>query len=127
MAQTIIVVVDDLFFASKIRGAGEQAGVDIIFAKTVEAVITAAESQRPSLVIADLHSKQCNPIQLAKRVKSHQELKTVPLVGFFSHVQVELKRGAEEAGFDHTIPRSALSNFLADMLKAPESGGLYPV
>ena len=122
MQRNVIAVVDDLFFASKIRGAVEQADARVIFARTIDAVIAATESQRPFLFIADLHSQGCNPIQLAQRLKSHQELKGVPLVGFFSHLQVELARRSKEAGFDQAIPRSALTNYLGEILKAPQTG-----
>ena len=112
----IIAVVDDLFFASKIRGTAEQLGVTVRFAKTSDEVITAS-IERPTLIIADLHSQRCDPIQLAQQIKSDARLRAVPLLGFFSHVETELKRQAEEAGFDRVILRSVFSNQLGDILR----------
>jgi len=40
----------------------------------------------------------------------------VPVVGFFSHVQTELQRRAEEAGFDHVLTRSAFTKRLPEIL-----------
>ena len=103
----------------------EQAGARVIFAKTIEAVIEAvieaAKKEKPSLIIADLHSQRCDPISLAQRVKSDEELRLVPLFGFFSHVETELKNQAEQAGFDHVLPRSAFAKNLSKILL--RSGG----
>src|SRR6266852_5886168 len=100
MDRNVIAVVDDLFFASKIRGTAEQLGVKVRFARSVDAVIDAAKAEKPSLIIADLHSEASDPIDLARRLKSEQKLRSIPLIGFFSHVQTDLQRTAEQAGFD---------------------------
>ena len=117
MSNNAIAVVDDLFFASKIRGAAEQTGIRVVFAKTIDAVIEAAETASPSLIIADLNSERCDVMELAQRLKSDAKLCAVPLVGFFSHVQTELQRRAEQAGFDRVMPRSAFTKQLGELLK----------
>ena len=117
MARTVIAVVDDLFFASKIRGTAEQLGVKVVFANTIDAAIDAAEREQPSLIIADLHSERCDAMGLARRLKSDEKLRTVSLVAFFSHVQTELLRQAEHAGFDRVLPRSAFSKHLPEILR----------
>ncbi len=116
MPRTAIVVVDDLFFASKIRGTAEQVGVEVRFARTVDTLIQAAREDHPSLIIVDLHSINCDPIALAKELKADEQLHSIPLLGFFSHVQTELQRKAREAGFDVVIPRSAFTRDLKDIL-----------
>src|SRR5258708_39520399 len=110
MQRNIIAVVDDLFFASKIRGTAEELGVSASFARGVEEVIEAARLDRPSLIICDLHSSKVNPMELARRLKADKELRSIPLLGFFSHVQTELQLEAEEAGFDLVMPPPAFSN-----------------
>ncbi len=117
MARTVIAVVDDLFFASKIRGTAEQLEVKVVFANTIDTAIDAAEREQPSLIIADLHSESCDAMGLARRLKSDEKLRTVSLVAFFSHVQTELQRQAEQAGFDRVLPRSAFSKHLPEILR----------
>ena len=117
MTRTVIAVVDDLFFASKIRGAAEQLGVKVVFAKTIDTAIDAAENEQPSLIIADLHSERCDAMELARRLKSDERLCGVRLIGFFSHVQTDFQRRAEAAGFDQVMPRSAFTQKLSDLLK----------
>ena len=45
-------------------------------------------------------------------------LNAIPLLGFFSHVQIELQQAALTAGFDQVVPRSAFTKNLADILRS---------
>lgn len=116
MQRNIIAVVDDLFFASKIRGTAEALDVTVRFVRTVEATIEAARLDKPALVICDLHSQKVDPLELANQLKADEELRSIPLLGFFSHVQTELQRQAEAAGFDRVLPRSAFTKNLGVIL-----------
>src|SRR5437773_3431320 len=116
MQRNVIALVDDLFFASKIRGTAEQLGVSVSFLRNLESLNQAALRDRPSLIICDLHSQRIDPIELAKQLKADEQLRSIPLLGFFSHVQTELQRQAREAGFDVVMPRSAFTRDLNDIL-----------
>lgn len=116
MPGNIIAVVDDLFFASKIRGTAEELGVTVTFVRNVSALLEAARRDQPSLIICDLHSQRVDPADLAKQLKADEQLRSIPLLGFFSHVQIELQHQAEAAGFDRVMPRSAFSKNLGQIL-----------
>src|SRR5213079_975168 len=116
MPRNVIAIVEDLFFASKIRGTAEQLGVSVSFLRNSESLNEAVLRDRPSLIICDLHSQRIDPIELAKRLKADEQLRSIPLLGFFSHVQTELQRKAEAAGFDRVLPRSAFSKSLGEIL-----------
>jgi two-component system cell cycle response regulator DivK len=116
MTRNIIAVVDDLFFASKIRGTAEALGVRVRFARSVEATIEAARQDKPAFVICDLHSQKVDPLEVAKQLKADGDLRSIPLLGFFSHVQTEVQRQAEAAGFDRVLPRSAFTKNLVGIL-----------
>ena len=118
MPRNIIAVVDDLFFAAKIRGTAEELGVTARFARNIDAVFETARRDQPSKIICDLHSQKVDPIELAKRLKADEQLRAIPLLGFFSHVQTELQRRAEAAGFDRVMPRSAFTKNLAEIMRS---------
>src|SRR5713226_1181301 len=120
MTRTVIAVVDDLVFASKIRGTAEQLGVSVDFPRGAEALLESARHDRPSLIICDLHSNRIDPIGLARDLKSDEQLRSIPLLGFFSHVQTDLQHQAEKAGFDRVVPRSAFTKHLPDILSGTE-------
>ena len=117
MKRRVIVAVDDLIFAAKIRTTAEHVGVEVIFPRSLEALLEACKQSAPALVIIDLHLQREDPFALARSLKASQELRATTLISFFSHVQVELQRRAEEAGFDRVLPRSAFSKRLPEILQ----------
>jgi CheY-like chemotaxis protein len=116
MTRNIIAAVDDMFFAAKIRASAEALGVSIKFYRQLDALATAAAEQSPDLIIVDLHNERLDAMALARQFKSTETVKAIPLLGFFSHVQTELRQRAFTAGFDSVIPRSVFSKELASIL-----------
>ena len=116
MSRNILAAVDDMFFAAKIRAAAEALGVNIKFHRQLDGLVNAAAEQSPTLIIVDLHNEKLNPFELALELKANEGVKTIPLLGFFSHVQTDLQRAALEAGYDQVIPRSVFSRDLAKIL-----------
>ena len=116
MSHTVIAAVDDMFFMSKIRAAAESLNVTVRFVRNGDALFSAAVESRPALIIVDLQSQKLAPLELARRLKSDEQLSTIPLLGFYSHVETELRNQAQSAGFDRILPRSAFSTNLAEIL-----------
>ena len=116
MNRRVIAAVSDLLFASKIRGTAEHLNVTVEFARAEDALFDAAKAEVPSLVILDLHAAQLDPFALAARLKADEQLRGVPIVGFFSHVQTDLQRRAREAGVDHVLTRSEFTKRLPEIL-----------
>ena len=117
MKRRVLAAVDDIFFAAKIRGAADVLGVAYESARDAAAAVESARSNPPSVVVADLHATRCDPFALAESFKRDPALANVPLVGFFSHVQTELRERALRAGFDRVLPRSAFVNQLQQILE----------
>jgi CheY-like chemotaxis protein len=117
MTRNIIAAVDDMFFASKIRATAEALGVNIKFHRQLESLVHAAGEQSPDLILVDLHNEKLDAIELARQLKANERSKSIPLIGFFSHVQTDLQRAAIEAGYDKVVPRSVFSRELAQILK----------
>ena len=115
----VLAIVDDMFFASKIRATAEAVGVGVSFPRSVERLIEKAREAKPDLILVDLHNTKVDPVALATELKATTELKTIPLLGFFSHVQTDLQRNALAAGFDKVIPRSVFARDLAQIIKQP--------
>ena len=112
MSGAIIAVVDDMFFASKIRAVAEAVGAEISFPRSLEALVAKARETNPRLIIVDLHNQKIDASAIASELKSDG----VRLLGFFSHVQTELQRNAMAAGFDQVIPRSVFARDLSEIL-----------
>jgi CheY-like chemotaxis protein len=114
--RVVVAVVDDMFFASKIRAVAESLNVGVRFARSAAEALEAAQAEEPSLILADLHARRCDPFALAEQLKADEKTRAVPLLGFFSHVQTELRLRAEQAGYDRVMPRSMFSKRLPEIL-----------
>src|SRR2546425_8543832 len=114
--KTVLAVVGDLFFSSKITEAAKQAGVTLKYVTTEKDLLENAQSN-PSLIIFDLNFDAVRPLDLIGKLKGNTALKHINLLGYLSHVQAELKMKAQEAGCDEVMPRSAFSMNLIQILQ----------
>lgn len=114
MRRFVIAATADLFFASKIRATADPLNVEVKFIRNSNAALDAAKQQVPDLIVVDLQTDYA--FDLARELRKHEKLKTVPLLGFYSHVMTELQQQAREAGYDHVLPRSAFSARLSEIL-----------
>ncbi len=109
----VLVIVDDLIFRSRIVTAASHLPASIRL--TDAASMPAARSTDDwQLVIVDLNLESGDPIALIRHLRG--SLPSTPIVGFFSHVQVELQQRAQEAGCSVVMPRSAFVRVLPQLL-----------
>lgn len=107
-----------MFFKSKIRAVAEAVGTEISFPRNKDALIQKVREAKPGLIVVDLHNTKIDAISLASELKSDDELRAIPMLGFFSHVETELQRNALAAGFDRVVPRSVFARDLPTILAA---------
>ncbi len=112
----VVAALDDLLFLVKIQDAARRAGIGVAFVNSLDALLGAAR-QRPALILLDLNTNALPALAAATRLKSDPEFEGVPVVGYVSHVQTELRQKAEEAGLDLVLARSAFSANLPDLLR----------
>jgi len=105
-----------MFFKSKIRAVAEAVGTEISFPRNRDTLIQKVREAKPRLIIVDLHNQKIDPASLANELKADEELRAIPMLGFFSHVETELQRNALAAGFDQVIPRSVFARDLSKIL-----------
>jgi DNA-binding NarL/FixJ family response regulator len=111
----VAVIVDDMFFAVKIKGAAEACGRQIERIKSREQ-LEDLRSAPPSLVIIDLNCDRLDPIETIRYLKTQTGLDVVPIVSFVSHVETEQIRSAQAAGCDYVFPRSAFTQMLVELV-----------
>ncbi len=113
----ILAAVDDLMFKVKLLETAKQVGARIATASTAADALARARAERPALIILDLHSAPCAPAEVLKALKADPDLKTIPTLGYFSHVEAAVGQRALEAGCDQVLPRSAFSARLPELLR----------
>jgi PleD family two-component response regulator len=112
----VLAVVSDLFFSVKLTEAAKRCGLALEFVKDPGELLEKA-NEKPTLIVFDLNFDGVEPIKLIAKLKGNSATKGVSLLGYLSHVQVELKQSAQEAGCDMVMARSALSQNLTQIFK----------
>lgn len=116
MQKRVLAVVSDLFFSVKLTDAAKRNGLALEFVKDSGQVLEKAK-EKPCLIIFDLNYESANPVQLIVELKSQPETKHISLIGYLSHIQVELKQQAQDAGCDMVMARSAFSQNMPQIFK----------
>jgi CheY-like chemotaxis protein len=112
----IVAGVTDLFFTVKINEAARHAGMGVTFAKT-RADALALARDKPKLLILDLNCVAVEPLELVRELKADPVLRAIPIIGFLSHLQADLKKQAQEAGCNMVLARSAFSQNIVQILQ----------
>jgi len=106
----------DLFFSVKINDAAKKLGMTAEFVKDNTLAFEKAKLN-PPLIILDLNCDAADPVDLIAKIKADPGTAGIPIVGFVSHVQTELKQRAQDIGCDTVVARSAFAQNLPAILK----------
>jgi hypothetical protein len=97
----VVAVAPDLLFGSKIEAMLSAAGHDV----TLSPALAEAPLDEADLIVADLDTE--NPEALVGP--------GIPVLGYYSHVNVSTKEAAEAAGVDLAVPRSRMVRELPEL------------
>lgn len=111
---SIVALVTDLLFVSKIKGTADSLGVPLTVARDVGCVMAAVQAGA-RLVIVDMNVSGADPPQVIHQCKAAPDPPRV--IAYLSHVQQDLAAAARNAGADQVLPRSRFSEQLPDILK----------
>jgi CheY-like chemotaxis protein len=112
----VAVLCPDLLFGSRLEGMLKLAGHDVTLAPTPEAATYAAGEA--DVVVVDLTTDQVDGIAFVEALRAHPELDGLPVLGYYAHVEPEVRRRADAAGFDRVVPRSRMNREAAALVEA---------
>jgi CheY-like chemotaxis protein len=116
VAATVVALVEDLIFLSRIRETAKAVGVTVNPGGTTNCVASIAQA-RPQAILLDLNSRRLAAVDCARALKADPATRRIPIVGFVSHMQSDLIAAARAAGCDLVLSRSAFSRRLPDLLR----------
>ncbi len=116
MSDEVLILVDDLFFSSKIVSTARLCGVSARLLKTRRELLQNTDPERTKLIIVDLNGRTTQPLQAIQELNDSSGRDDLPILAFYSHVQTELAEEARKAGARWILPRSAFSTRLARIL-----------
>jgi hypothetical protein len=95
----VALVCPDLLFGSNVEGALRAAGHDVVRHDDAAGVGEA------DVMVVDLNAIDAGPLD------------GIPSVGFYSHVDQDTRRRAEDAGYDVVVPRSRMARETAAVVE----------
>ncbi len=111
----VAALIPDLLFGSKVQATLEAAGHEVdLLTGAVEAW---DEVGGIDLLVVDLTSPDVDGIELFETLATGGELHDVRTLGFFAHVQPEVRERALAAGFDLVVPRSRMAREGAQLVE----------
>lgn len=99
----IVAATSDLFLQSRIGELAQQTGAEAFFATAPDELRRLIGQNRAELVVLDLSSTDYDPFTIGRELKVKFNIR---LFGMFPHVKTELKKRADEAGFEYVVPNS---------------------
>lgn len=114
----VVALIDDLFFQAKLLETAKQVNIELRTCATSDAFAAEITKDTPRLVVIDLNA-QSNPLGAIERVRATGG--DIPLIGFLSHVQVDLAERARAAGCADVMPRSKFTQNMATILARAKS------
>ena len=94
----VVAIASDLLLGSKVEATLSAAGHEV----TLSPALAEAPLDGAKLIVADLDAQ--NPDALVGL--------GIPILGYYSHVNVETREAAEAAGIDLVVPRSRMAREL---------------
>jgi len=114
---TILVGVTDIFFYTKVRDALLSKGYRIERARTQQDVAEKASATSPSAVILNMNDETLNAFQALEALKSDTRLKTLPILAFANHEEVDTFNRARALGVTKIVSRNEFSARLKDLVE----------
>ena len=111
---SLIAVVDDLFFAARIRETARQVNVEVELTPTAHLADRLVRGAIDA-VILDLGGPSA--LDSLRTLKTNPATASTHVVGYVSHVATETIQAARAGGCDEVLARSAFTRQLPDLLR----------
>ena len=110
----VLALVPDLMFGSRVQSALTTAGHEVELIgdeRRLRARLKEAR-ERPTpagVLVVDLTDAELDGASVVEALAGDGELGRMRTLGFYSHVDAQVRERAEQAGFDLVVPRSRMA------------------
>ncbi len=115
--KTILVAVTDIFFYTKVRDALMAKGYRIERARTQQDIAEKASATAPSAFILNMNDERLDAFQALETLKADAGLKTIPILAFANHEEVDTFNRARALGVAKIVSRNEFSSRLKDLVE----------
>jgi PleD family two-component response regulator len=108
--KTILVAVNDVFFYTKLRDALKPLGYTLEKARAQDEVLQKADAVKPAAVILNLNDESLDAFQALAALKNDDRYKTIPVLAFINHDEVDNWKRAQQMGVTKIVSRNEFSS-----------------
>src|SRR5436309_3166379 len=91
MNRTVLALVDDLFWRTKIEHAVKSASSPVTFVSDPADLASAADPDKVGVLLVDLAMRK-EPFDAIAKLKKSPKTKSIPVIGYYEHVRKELQQ-----------------------------------
>jgi PleD family two-component response regulator len=122
--QTILIAVNDIFFYTKIRDALLPNGYTLERVRTLDEVSQKLSALRPTAMIVNMNDPSLDAFRALEAVRSGNGLRSMPILAFANHEEVETWKRAKKLGVTKIVSRNEFSARTRQLIE--ELIGKYP-
>lgn len=105
----VVALIPDLLFGSRVYSALGAAGHDVELVGDEGALKQRLGDEAVTVLVVDLTRSELDGAGIVSSLVADGALAATRTLGFFSHVEPEVRAEAERAGFDMVVPRSRMA------------------
>lgn len=114
---TILVAVTDIFFYTKVRDALRSGGFRLERARSQQDIAGISSSGSAAAVILNMNDDVLNAFQALETLKADARAKTIPILAFANHEEVDTWNRAKSLGVTKIVSRNEFSARTKDLVE----------
>jgi len=118
----VLAAITDVFFYTKLRDVARASGYTLERTRTLDDVLARAAALQPAGLVMNLNEEGFDAFQALSRLKADTTLKSIPILAFANHEEVETWRRAKELGVTKIVSRNEFSARTKDLVEELVSG-----
>jgi PleD family two-component response regulator len=120
--KTVLIAVTDIFFYTKVRDALLPKGYKLERARLQEDIAAKASALHPSAVIVNMNDEMLDAFNALETLKADPRFKTIPILAFANHEEVETWNRAKSLGVTKIVSRNDFSARTKDLVEEVITG-----
>ncbi|HMU31752.1 MAG TPA: histidine kinase [Nitrospira sp.] len=116
MNTTIVVAVTDIFFYTKVRDALRPQGYTLERIRNQDEVAEKMTSVQPAALILNMNDLAVDAFKALETIQSNPALRSLPILAFANHEEVDTWRRAKELGVTKVVSRNEFSARTKDLV-----------
>src|SRR5438128_862496 len=122
----VVTFTADLLFGSRVQGSLAAAGEDVELVSDRESLRAAVEEAgggAPEVLVVDLTDAALQGAEQVRALRDAGALSRTRTLGFYSHVEADVRERAQRAGFDLIVPPPGNAKVASPATKAANASG----